>query len=101
FVTAEQERAVLAQRNAHPTAALLDSNGAIGRAYGARNTPHMFVIDAKQNLAYQGAIDDQPTSDPASLTGARNYVREAVAQLRAGKAVAVAETTPYGCSVKY
>lgn len=101
YVTPEQERAILAQRGAHATAALLDGSGAIGRAYGARNTPHMFVIDAHQNLAYQGAIDDRPTSDPASLNGARNYVREAVAELRAGKPVAVPQTTPYGCSVKY
>lgn len=101
YVTAAEERAVLVQRGAHPTAAILDSNGAIGRAYGARNTPHMFVIDAQQHLAYQGAIDDRPTADAASLNGAHNYVREAVANLRAGKPVAVAETTPYGCSVKY
>jgi len=101
YVTPEQERAIVAQRGAHPRGALLDPDGAVGRAYGARTSPHMFVIDRQQTLAYQGAIDDQPTTDPASLNGARNYVREAVAALRAGKPIAVSETTPYGCSVKY
>ena len=101
YVTPKQERAIIAQRGAHPTAVLLDPNGAIGRAYGARNTPNMFVIDAQQNLVYAGAIDDRPTTDPASLNDARNYVRAALDDLRAGRPVAVAQTTPYGCSVKY
>jgi hypothetical protein len=61
----------------------------------------MYIIDAQQRLVYQGAIDDKPTTDPASLNGARNYVREALASVRAGKPVGTAETTPYGCSVKY
>jgi peroxiredoxin len=101
YVTPEQERAILTERGAHPTAVLLDSTGAIGRSYGARNTPNMFVIDAQQKLVYAGAIDDKPTTDPASLTGARNYVRQALDDLRAGKAVGIAQTTPYGCSIKY
>ena len=86
---------------AHPTATLLDPTGAMGHAYGARNTPHMFIIGADGRLLYQGAIDDRPSARPSTLEGAHNYVRAALADIAAGRAVAVAETTPYGCSVKY
>lgn len=87
--------------NAHPTATLLDPSGAMGHAYGARNTPHMFIIGGDGRLLYQGAIDDRPSARPATLEGANNYVRAALADITAGRSVAVAETTPYGCSVKY
>jgi peroxiredoxin len=87
--------------NAAPTATLLDPTGVMGRAYGARNTPHMYIINAQGRLVYQGAIDDRPSARPASLQGANNYVRAALADIDAGRAVATAETTPYGCSVKY
>lgn len=88
-------------RNAHPTAVLLDPTGAVGREYEARTTPHMFVIDKTGVLRYMGAIDDKPVAAPASLAGARNYVREALAEVASGKPVVVASTEPYGCSVKY
>jgi peroxiredoxin len=87
--------------NASPTAILIDATGVMGRAYGARNTPQMFVIDGQQRVVYQGAIDNRPSANPASLRGATNYVAAALADLRAGRAVQVAETTPYGCTVKY
>ena len=83
------------------TALLLDENGDTGKLYGAKTTPEMFVIDREGVLVYKGAIDDQPTPDPATLDGARNYVVEALAALKAGKPVGAAETKPYGCSVKY
>jgi hypothetical protein len=86
---------------AHPTATLLDPSGALGHLYGARNTPHMFIIDGAGRLAYQGAIDDRPSARPATLEGATNYVRAALADLAAGRPVALAQTTPYGCGVKY
>ncbi|MBU6156247.1 MAG: redoxin domain-containing protein [Alphaproteobacteria bacterium] len=88
-------------RNAAPTAVLLDPKGTIGRAYEAQTTPHMYVIDGKGVLRYMGAIDDKPSTDAATIAGARNYVREAVAAVKAGKPVEVAATDPYGCSVKY
>jgi peroxiredoxin len=77
-----------------------DSSGNIGKAYGMRTTPHMFIIDPQGNLAYQGAIDDrpEPQGDPRT---AHNYVREAVAKLQAGNKLAVSQTKPYGCGVKY
>lgn len=89
------------QDNAAPAATLLDASGAMGRAYGARNTPHMFVIGADGALLYQGAIDDRPSARPSSLEGATNYVRAALADIAAGRPVAIRETTPYGCAVKY
>ena len=82
------------------TAWLDDSSGTIGKAYGMKTTPHMFVIDKEGVLVYQGAIDDRAESsgDPRK---ARNYVREAVSKLLAGEKPAVSQTKPYGCGVKY
>lgn len=86
---------------AYPSATLLDPTGEMGHAYGARNTPHMFIINGEGRLVYQGAIDNRPSARPSTLEGANNYVRAALADLAAGRAVATPETTPYGCSVKY
>ena len=88
-------------RGAAPTAVLLDVDGAMGRAYGAKTTPHMFVIDGAGTLVYMGGIDDRATTDPADVAGAENYVRLALTDLAAGKAVSNPATRPYGCSVKY
>lgn len=88
------------QHKIKATAWLDDSSGAIGKAYGMRTTPHLFVIAADGKLVYQGAIDNNPSGkgDPRQ---AKNYVRETVEALLAGKPVPVAETKPYGCGVKY
>lgn len=94
-------RARVQTDGAAPTATLLDPTGVMGRAYGARTTPHMYIIDAQGLLRYQGAIDDRPSARPASLEGATNYVHAALADLAAGRAVQTARTAPYGCSVKY
>ena len=88
------------ERGAHPAAILLDPKGAVGRLYGAKTTPHMFVID-KGSLVYAGAIDDKPTTDAEDVATARNYVREALDALLAGKPVPTPYTKSYGCSVKY
>lgn len=88
-------------QQAAPSATLMDESGRIGQAYGARTTPHMYVIDAKGVLAYAGAIDSKPTANPADIPGATNYVKQALAELRAGKAVSQPVTRAYGCSVKY
>ena len=77
---------------------LVDQDGAVGHLYGAQTTPHMYVIDGDGTLAYMGAIDDDPRGSSDSPT---NYVAAALDELEAGKAVTTAETTPYGCSVKY
>jgi peroxiredoxin len=89
------------RREAAPAAVLLDPEGTIGRAYGARTTPHMYLIDGEGTLRFMGGIDDRPTSNPADIPGATNHVRAAMADLAAGRAVAQAVTRPYGCSVKY
>ena len=101
FVSGGEANALTASRGAHPTAVLLDPSGTVGRAYEAQTTPHMFVIDKTGVLRYMGAIDDKPTASPASLAGARNYVREALAAMASGHMVQVATSEPYGCSVKY
>jgi len=88
-------------RGAAPTAVLLDETGEIGRAYAARTTPHMYIIDPEGTLIYMGGIDDIRTSDPADIPKAKNYVRAAMADRAAGRAVAQGVTPPYGCSVKY
>jgi peroxiredoxin len=89
------------ERKASPAAVLLDQAGNAGRLYGAKTTPHMYVIDARGSLVYMGGIDDRASADSADIAGARNYVRAALADLKAGRAVTDAVTRPYGCSVKY
>ena len=100
-VTPAEENDYLRKMKAAPTAAVLDPSGEIGRLYAAKTTPHMFVIDPQGKIVYQGAIDDQPTPDPASLKIAHNYVSEALEESMAGKPVATPVTKSYGCSVKY
>lgn len=101
YLDAAGARERLQTDRAVPTATLLDPTGTVGRAYGALTTPHMYIINPAGVLVYQGAIDDRPSARPASLEGATNYVRAALADLDAGRAVRTAQTTPYGCSVKY
>lgn len=100
-LTAEQAKAIIGERGATPTALLLDPDGAIGRRYGAKTTPHMFVIDPAGTVIYAGAIDDTPSADPADIARATNLVAQALDAAQAGKPVPVAESKPYGCSVKY
>ncbi|PZU94337.1 MAG: thioredoxin family protein [Chelatococcus sp.] len=88
-------------RDAAPAAVLLDPKSTVARAYGAQTTPHMYIIDPKGTLAYMGAIDDKPSSSASSLNGAKSYVRQAMAELKAGKPVSEASTKAYGCVVKY
>lgn len=89
------------QAGAAPTATLLDGKGEIGRLYGAKTTPHMFVISPQGTLIYNGAIDDKPTSDAGDIAGAKNYVSQALSEALAGKPVSMPTSAPYGCSVKY
>ena len=80
---------------------LVDGDGAVGRAYGAKTTPHLFVIDAAGTLVYDGAIDSVPGTSPESVEEAENYVRPVIQALAAGEPVTPKRTKPYGCSVKY
>lgn len=95
--TRDADRAWIAEQKL-PYPVLEDFDGKVGRAYGAKTTPHMFVIGRDGALAYQGAIDDDNRIQGAPKT---NYVEAALAALVAGQPVATAQTTPYGCSVKY
>ena len=101
YVTADQENDYLQKMHAVPTAAILDPKGDIGHLYSAKTTPHMFVISPQGQIIYNGAIDDKATTDPSDVNGANNYVSDALQEAMSGKAVAVASTRPYGCSVKY
>lgn len=88
-------------QGAAATATLMDEDGRLGRAYGARTTPHMYVIDPSGKLVYAGAIDSKPTSNKADIATATNHVNVALAESLAGKAVSTASTRAYGCTVKY
>jgi peroxiredoxin len=98
--TDDQAKVEMAKENMSVTAWIDDSSGSVGHLYGMLTTPHMFVIDKSGKLVYDGAIDNQPDPfhDPKA---AHNYVKEAVDDLIAGKPIAVSQTKPYGCSVKY
>lgn len=100
-VTPAEEKAYLAEKKAAPTTVLFDPEGTVGKTYGAKTTPHMFVIDDKGVLVYAGAIDDDTSADPAATASAKNFVRAAYDEASAGKPVTTSSTAPYGCGVKY
>ncbi len=89
------------QQKAAASATLMDADGKVGRAYGARTTPHMYIVDPAGKLVYAGAIDSRPTANPAHVKDATNHVNVALAEALAGKPVTTASTQPYGCSIKY
>ncbi len=101
YLKPAEQKAWLQQQGAAPSIAALDADGTVGRAYGAKTTPHMYVIDPQGVLMYAGAIDDKRSANPADVKTANNFVVQAFAELRAGKAVSAASTPPYGCSIKY
>ena len=101
YVTAEQENDYMRRMNAAPTAALLDPTGDLGHLYGAKTTPHMFIINPDGVLIYDGAIDDKPTPDQADIPTSTNYVSSALSEAMSGKPVSTPTSRPYGCSVKY
>jgi len=88
-------------QSAAPTAVLMDEDGSIGQAYGARTTPHIFIIDPKGVLVYAGGIDSIPSARPDDIKAATNYVNQALGEAFGGKAISAASTRPYGCSIKY
>lgn len=101
YVTAADENDYVKRTGATPTAVLLDPSGDLGHLYGAKTTPHMFVINPQGQLIYDGAIDNKPTTEQSDIAGATNYVTAALEESMAGKPVAVKASQPYGCSVKY
>jgi hypothetical protein len=101
FTTAEEADRLTREKGAAPAAVIRDTAGALGRLYDARNTPQYAIIDPQGVLRYSGAIDDRRTPSVADVAGATNYVRAALDAGLAGRPIAVAQTQPYGCSVKY
>ena len=101
YTTAQKTDDVARQKGAVPTAIIRDTAGVLGRLYGARNTPQYAIIDPEGVLRYGGAIDNRPTASAKDIVGATNYVRAALDSGLAGRPIAVAQTQPYGCDVKY
>lgn len=101
YLEPSQAKQLMKEQGFASAAYLFDTDGKVGKAYGARTTPHMYVIDPKGTLIYMGAIDDKPTANQADIPGARNHVVKALEEAMAGKPVSVPSTQPYGCSVKY
>jgi hypothetical protein len=101
FTTAEEADERTRKKGAAPTAVIRDTAGTLGRLYGARNTPQYAIIDPQGVLRYTGAIDSNPSSSTRSIAGATNYVRAALDAGLAGTPIAVTQTQPYGCDVKY
>jgi peroxiredoxin len=97
----QRSRALLQDWNMAPAALMLDEDGKVGLSYGARATPHMFVVDPKGVVIYAGAIDDKATWRPEDVKTAKNWVSAALDEALSGKPVGTASTAPYGCSVKY
>jgi hypothetical protein len=94
-------KAYVAEQKAKPAAYLIDADGTVGRAYAAKTTPQIAIIDREGVLRYNGAIDSIPSADVEDIAEATQYAREALAEIAAGKPVSVATSEPYGCSVKY
>jgi len=101
YMNGEQLKRYLAEKKASPDAYLVDADGTVGMEYAARTTPHMYVISPAGVLVYAGAIDDKRSTSLEDVKTARNYLVAALEESKAGKAVLIATTPPYGCSVKY
>jgi len=91
----------MTEQKASPTATLMDEDGKVGQAYAARVTPHMYIVNAQGMLVYAGGIDSIASARVEDIPKATNYVRQAMAEIQAGKPVSVANSRAYGCSVKY
>jgi hypothetical protein len=101
YTTAEEADRLTREKGAAPTAVIRDTSGALGRLYDARTTPQYAIIDPQGVLRYAGAIDDRRSPKVGDIAGATNYVRAALDAGLAGQPIAVTQTQPYGCTVKY
>lgn len=101
YCTGPQAEANIKDQKASPTAVLLDPSGEVGQLYGAKTTPHMFVINPEGKLIYMGAIDSIRSANSSDCAKAENYIRQTLDAALAGKPVPTPETKSYGCSVKY
>jgi peroxiredoxin len=101
YCTPEQANELIKEKKAAPTALLLDPDGEVGKLYGAKTTPHMYIITSDGVLVYNGAIDDIRSSKVEDIAKAKNYVQIGLDEVMAGKEVSTKTSVPYGCSVKY
>ncbi len=100
-MTGAEATALIDRQDIQSSNYLFDTKGVVGKAYGARTTPHMYIIDGEGILVYQGGIDDKPTANPADIKQARNHVLGALKEMKSGDTISIAQSRPYGCSVKY
>ena len=100
-VSGETANQLSENRGASPTAILMDEAGTAGRLYAAKTTPHMYIVNKEGTLVYQGAIDSIPSANPSTIAEATNYVTAALDAMKAGTAIEVTDSQPYGCTVKY
>lgn len=100
-LTAEQAEKKMSEWKTKQTALLLDPDGKAGKAYAAKTTPHMFIINPEGKIVYEGAFDSKATPNPADIPTSTNYVKVALDESMGGKPVSNPKTKPYGCSVKY
>ncbi|MCU0941924.1 MAG: redoxin domain-containing protein [Hydrogenophaga sp.] len=101
YLTPPQLGRWMTEQKAMPTATLMDEDGKVGRAYAARVTPHMYIVNAQGQLAYAGGIDSIPSARVEDIAKATPYIRQAMAEIAAGKPLSVSTSRPYGCSIKY
>ncbi len=101
YFTSKQINKRIADWNMKSLAYLIDEDGKVGKLYGAKTTPHMYIISPEGKLLYQGAIDDKRSTDPADIPNSVNYVETGLDEAMSGKEITNKTTTPYGCSVKY
>jgi hypothetical protein len=101
YLSPAQLSAWMKEQKAPAIHTLMDEDGKIGMAYGARTTPHMYIVDGKGVLVYAGGIDNIPSSSAADIPKATNYVKVALGEMASGKPLTNSVTRPYGCSVKY
>lgn len=100
-VSPQEAKEEMVKNKSAATHVLLDPTGKVGQLYKAKTTPHMYVINKEGKLVYQGAIDDKPDTDKASVASAKNYLTDALELILANKSVSQGTTKAYGCSVKY
>lgn len=101
YLTPEAAVAQYKKEGMNSKAILLDAEGTIGKAYGAKTTPHMFVIGPVGSIVYAGAIDSNSSSDPKDIPQSQNYVTNMLEDIKAKRNIATASTKAYGCGIKY
>lgn len=101
YLTPPQLGRWMDEQGAVPTATLMDEDGRVGRAYAARVTPHMYIIDPQGRLAYAGGIDSIASARVGDIAQATNHIRQALGEIAAGKPLSVSTSRPYGCTIKF